>query len=501
MVRGFWGATTRNFLGDAPGWYKVTILAFIVINPFVLLALGPFITGWLFVAEFIFTLAMALKCYPLQPGGLIAIEGVLLGMTSPESVYHETTANFSVILLLIFMVTGIFFMRDLLLLVFTKLLVAVRSKLLLSLTFVGTAALLSVFLDALTVVAVIIAVATGLYSVYHRFASDRRIDDDHDHTDDELVHDPLKGDLDRFRGFLRNIMMHAAVGTALGGLATLVGEPQNLLIGKLVGWGFGEFLLRMLPISLPVLIAGLLTTVLVEKTRWFGYGVELPASVREVMVRWERREAANRSPRRRARLTIQAITGVALVVALALQLAEVGLVGLMVIIVVTAFNGVIDEHALGRAFQDALPFTALLVTFFAIVAIIHDQGLFTPVIDFVLAQDRPQQATLLFVAAGVLSAISDNVFVATVYITEIAQAFDAGSIRREHFESLAIVVNAGTNIPSVATPNGQAAFLFLLTSALAPLIRLGYLRMLWMAVPYTITMTTAVLLAVGFLLD
>jgi hypothetical protein len=35
-------------------------------------------------------------------------------------------------------------------------------------------------------------------------------------------------------------------------------------------------------------------------------------------------------------------------------------------------------------------------------------------------------------------------------------------------------VNTGTNIPSVATPNGQAAFLFLLTSAIAPLIRLGY---------------------------
>jgi len=40
-----------------------------------------------------------------------------------------------------------------------------------------------------------------------------------------------------------------------------------------------------------------------------------------------------------------------------------------------------------------------------------------------------------------------------------------------------------------ATPNGQAAFLFLLTSALAPLIRLGYMQMLWMAPPYTITMS------------
>jgi NhaB family Na+:H+ antiporter len=499
-VRRYWDASARNFLGDAPDWYKATIAAFLVLNPFLLITLGPVITGWAFVAEFIFTLAMALKCYPLQPGGLIALEGVLIGLTSPESVYHETAANFAVILLLIFMVAGIYFLRDLLLVLFTKLLVAVRSKLLLSLTFVGAAALLSAFLDALTVIAVVIAVATGLYSVYHRFASDRGIDDEHDHADDDLVNDPVRGDLDRFRAFLRNMMMHAAVGTALGGLATLVGEPQNLLIGQLAGWGFAEFFVRMLPVSIPVLIVGLLTTVLLEQTRWFGYGVELPPTVREVMERWERRESARRGPRQKARLAIQAITAVLLVVSLAFQLAEVGLVGLMVIVVATAFNGVTNEHSLGRAFQEALPFTALLVTFFAIVAIIHDQGLFAPVIDFVLAQDGPGQATLLFIAAGALSAVSDNVFVATVYITEIAQAFEAGSISREQFDSLAIVVNAGTNVPSVATPNGQAAFLFLLTSALAPLIRLGFSRMLWMALPYAITMTTTGLLAVRFLL-
>ena len=39
--------------------------------------------------EFIFTLAMALRCYPLQPGGLLALEAVLLGLTSPERVYEE----------------------------------------------------------------------------------------------------------------------------------------------------------------------------------------------------------------------------------------------------------------------------------------------------------------------------------------------------------------------------------------------------------------------------
>jgi len=96
--------------------------------------------------------------------------------------------------------------------------------------------------------------------------------------------------------------------------------------------------------------------------------------------------------------------------------------------------------------------------------------------------------------------ISDNVFVATVYITEVKDALDAGEITREQFDLLAIAINTGTNIPSVATPNGQAAFLFLLTSAIAPLIRLSYGKMVWMALPYTFTMSIAGLLSVIYLL-
>ena len=50
------------------------------------------------------------------------------------------------------------------------------------------------------------------------------------------------------------------------------------------------------------------------------------------------------------------------------------------------------------------------------------------------------------------------------------------------------------------TPNGQAAFLFLLTSALAPLLRLSYGRMCWMALPYFVVLTVTGLLAVMYLL-
>jgi NhaB family Na+:H+ antiporter len=302
--------------------------------------------------------------------------------------------------------------------------------------------------------------------------------------------------MEQFRAFLRQLVMHAAVGTALGGVTTLVGEPQNLLIGAIMGWNFGEFFVHCAPVSLPVLFMGFATCALLERTGWFGYGTPLPESVREILVAYDRREDERRTPRERSALTVQAFCALLLVAALALHLAEVGLIGLMIVVLATAFTGVVEERRIGPAFEEALPFAALLVVFFAVVAVIHDQGLFEPVLHWVLAQPESHQPALLYAANGILSTVSDNVFVATVYISAVQQAFTEGAIDRGHFEALAVAINTGTNIPSVATPNGQAAFLFLLTSALAPLIRLSYARMLWLALPYAVTMTATGLLAV-----
>ena len=127
----------KNFLGNSPSWYKKAIIAFLLINPLLVMIpdIGYTVAGWALILEFIFTLALALKCYPLQPGGLLVVEAVFLGMTSPDNIYHEVSANLEVILLLMFMVAGIYFMQNLLLFVFTKLLINVRSKIGLSLTF------------------------------------------------------------------------------------------------------------------------------------------------------------------------------------------------------------------------------------------------------------------------------------------------------------------------------------------------------------------------------
>lgn len=487
----------KYFLGQSPRWFKMTMIIFIIFNVISINIFGPTITAWIFIAEFIFTLAMALKCYPLQSGGILAIQALFLKLTTPENAYHEVDQNLEVILLLVFMVAGIYFMKPLLMFIFSKVFTKIKSKLMLSLLFVFLSAVLSAFLDALTVTAVLISVAIGFYGVYHKIHSGER-DYDESGVKDKSE---LSGEtLEEFRSFLRSLIMHGVVGTALGGVCTLVGEPQNLLIGERMGWDFIEFFLRMAPITIPVLFAGLITTVVLETTGIFGFGQKLPEVVRTIIEHYTEEEDLKRTHKEKWGIKVQAVSAILLIIGLAMHIAPVGFIGLALIVVQTAFMGITEEHQLGRAFEEALPFTGLLVVFFVIVAMIHDQHLFRPIIDWALTLDPSQQPSMFYLANGILSMISDNVFVATVYIGEIKTAYDAGAIGLEQFEKLAIAINTGTNLPSVATPNGQAAFLFLLTSSLAPLINLDYIKMVKMAFPYTIILGITGLLGIIYFL-
>ena len=99
---------------------------------------------------------------------------------------------------------------------------------------------------------------------------------------------------------------------------------------------------------------------------------------------------------------------------------------------------------------------------------------------------------------GVLSTATENVFIATVFINEATEALKSGVLDRAQFDRLAIAVNTGTNVPSIATPNGQAAFLLLLTA----LRRCPHVlpRMVLMALLYTVVMTMTGFLAAAYLL-
>ena len=494
-------ASWDNFLGHAPDWYKWLVVGALAINPVLFVIFGPVVTSWAMLLEFIGTLMMALRCYPLQPGGLLAIEATVLGLVTPDGIQQEIETGLPVILLLIFMVAAIYFLREMLVYTFTKLLLRVKSRSLLAFMFVATGAVLSAFLDALTVLAVIMTVAGGFYAVYHRVASGKsHLEVLHDASGDDDIREINREDLDAFRAHLRALLMHGAIGTTIGGVCTLVGEPQNLLIGKEAGWNFIRFAAEMAPVTVPAAIAGLATCLMVERFAVFGYGSPVPAAVRQVLLEFDHREAAAMSSRHKYFIFVQATVALLLVFALALHVAEIGLIGLAIIVLATAFTGIVEEGRLGKAFEAALPFTALLVVFFAIVGMIHQQDLFGPFLDRVLQLAPDKQPIALFGAAGLLSIVSDNVFVATIYVTQVKEAMVTGAISPEQFDAMAVAINTGTNIPSIATPNGQAAFLFLLTSAIAPLVRLSYFRMVWMALPYFLSMTAAAALGILYAL-
>jgi NhaB family Na+:H+ antiporter len=482
----FLRAIFKNFLGQVPNWYKITIISFLILNPFlfaiekyILESHSFFITGWALVAEAIFTLMMALKCYPLPPFAILTIEAVALKLTTTDAIYHEVEQNLSVILLLIFAVAPIYFHKQIITYLFSKLLVKVRSKTMLSLVFLLISAVLSAFLNALTVTAVIITICLGFYKVYADYCGTRG----RGHTIEYRL-DGVK-----FRKFLRSILMHSVIGTALGGVATMVGEPQNLLIARAVDWDFVTFMTNMAKVTLPVIGSGVLVCILIEKFKLFGYGEELPESVYAIIEENIKHDCNPKDSKEKANLVIQGISIVLLILGLGFGVAEVGLVGLGIMGLITCFTGIIKEGEIGKSFEEAMPFTALLILFFAIISIIHQQHLFAPVIHWALSFQDTAQLFAFYIANATLSIISDNVFVATIYISEAVNAANMGIISREQLEALSITINTGTNISSIATPNGQAAFLFLLTSTITPLIDLSYGKMVKMALPYTIVLT------------
>ena len=111
---------------------------------------------------------------------------------------------------------------------------------------------------------------------------------------------------------------------------------------------------KMLPISFPVFIAGLITCYLVERFSLFSFGVQLPSHIRQILYDFDKQESLERTDSQNMKIVTQAIVALVLVFSLAFGLAAVGLIGLMIIVLLTAFNGVIEEPKLGKAFEEAL---------------------------------------------------------------------------------------------------------------------------------------------------
>ena len=489
MLWAFW----TNFMGDSPNWYKQAVSGFLVLNLVLRFAIGKPAAAWAVLLEFIFTLAMATNCYPLQPGGFIVIQGYAMGLAPASRLEYEVEHNIDILLLVIFMVACVHFLKNLLLWIFTNLLIKVQSKVVLSVGILLVSAIMSAFMDALSVSAVLISVCSGVLGIYyqavqkvdlptieggvhhetmefelvphHHHAHQTKAKDidlvseelanplaeenaspssreaspsplpSYDTTDHALGEEMMfpgapmqdgpqvvepegtaaelhKDDIIQFREFLRSVLMHGAVGTAVGGCTTLVGEPQNLVIAKRLDWDFLTFAVKMAPITMFVWPAGVVTCIIVETVYAAeGYGSKMPTHVRKVLREFVDDQYGELHSLEKAELVVQMVSAIFLVIALCLHLTEVGFVGLCIAILVTTMNGECEEHDIAHAFLEAMPFVSLLVVFFGVVAIIEEQHIFAPIINAVLGLETAQQPVALYIVNGVLSMVSDNVFV------------------------------------------------------------------------------------------
>eukprot|EP01052_Picozoa_sp_SAG31_P020742 SAG31_NODE_1573_length_7850_cov_1.757193_6_plen_366_part_00 len=160
-------AIAANFMGAAPVPYKVLICAIMVFNAVLRFGVGKQTAAWAVLIEFLATLALSPYHLPLQSGGLIMVQAFLLQLVTTDTFQRQVVVNLNVLLLVAFMVASIHYLKNLLLWLFTNILVRFESKIGLSVATMVVTALLSGFLDALSVIAVLVSVCTGVLGVYY----------------------------------------------------------------------------------------------------------------------------------------------------------------------------------------------------------------------------------------------------------------------------------------------------------------------------------------------
>jgi Na+/H+ antiporter NhaD/arsenite permease-like protein len=204
----------------------------------------------------------------------------------------------------------------------------------------------------------------------------------------------------------------------IGGTATLIGDPPNILIGTLVGLSFNDFVVNLAPVIVVVLLVHLVSMHLI-------WGRTMTASNEaraRVMAFDERKTITNH------RLLVQALAVVAVVI-LAFVLARflgfesgtIGMAGAAVLLLLDNFGKSAEEQSenVTKVFNEVEWITIFFfVGLFVVIAGVEHAGLLRMIADWLVAATGGElRLTGLSVlwSSAILSAIIDNIpFVATM---------------------------------------------------------------------------------------
>ena len=189
----------------------------------------------------------------------------------------------------------------------------------------------------------------------------------------------------------------------IGGTATLIGDPPNILIGSAAGLGFDDFLIHMAPAAAIVFVL-----FLVMCRVFFRKGLSVHAEVVEAVLALDEREVLSDRPLLMRSLAVIGLTLVGFLFARPLGL-EAGAIALLGAALLTLISRLPAEKVLEDVEWSTLFF---FVGLFMLVEAVVDVGIVDAVADALvtLTGGDPTVTTLgLIWLSGIASAIIDNI--------------------------------------------------------------------------------------------
>ena len=204
----------------------------------------------------------------------------------------------------------------------------------------------------------------------------------------------------------------------IGGTATLIGDPPNILIGSAAGLSFNDFVVNLTPVIVLVLAAQLLVNHLI-----WGRALRVDEAARTRIMAFHPRQAITDWPLLRKSLFVIGLVVLAFILARAigLEAGSIALSGAALLLLLDNLGRPAEEqtHRLNGVFSEVEWITIFFfVGLFAVVAGVEHAGLLDWFAKQVLnATGGSLAATALVIlwASAFLSAIIDNIpFVATM---------------------------------------------------------------------------------------
>jgi len=237
----------------------------------------------------------------------------------------------------------------------------------------------------------------------------------------------------------------------IGGAATLIGDPPNIMIGSAVGLTFNDFLFNLAPI-IPLIM---LVTLLVIYLVW-GRSLSASDEARERIMQFREKDAITD-----ARLMWQSLSVLALVIVgfvfahpLHLEPATVAMLGAGLLLLITNLGRDAEEQTedVHQSFGEVEWVTIFFfVGLFIVVAGIEHAGLLSILANWVIdftGGDMTTTAIMILWVSAIASAVVDNIpFVATMIpmIESMASTFGGGENLEPLWWSLALGACLGGN--------------------------------------------------------